>query len=338
LKKVDQRALHPRLKFGRGILAKASRAWGDYLLITMPDAWKSAERMLAKKPAAIHYVTTMERAAIEKQTGRLPKADTIVGLGGGTALDFAKFVGWKQGVDPVLVPSAASVDAGVCASIAVRERNKVHYIGYSLAREIICDFALMQTAPKNLNRAGIGDILSIHTALWDWNFAAAQGKAEYNDNYAKATAALVDELEAKALEINQTSDQALKWLMQAYARENAVCVRNGSSRPEEGSEHFFAYNVEKLTGRSFVHGELVCLGVLLLSRLQENNPERVMRILKKTGVRFHPAQLGLSRAVVEKSLLTLRSFVEKEGLVCSVINLKSIDPQTVKILCKGLKF
>lgn len=338
MKKIDRRALHPKLKFGRGILAKASQAWGDYLLVTMPDAWKSAEKMLAKKPAAIHYVTTMERAAIEKQAARLPKANTIVGLGGGTALDFAKFAGWKQGVDPVLVPAAASVDAGVCASIAVREQRKVKYIGYSLAKEILCDFALMQTAPKNLNRAGIGDILSIHTALWDWEFAAGQGKAEFVRENARATAKLLDELEEMAIQINQTSDQALKWLMQAYARETAVCVRNGTSRPEEGSEHFFAYNVENLTGRSFVHGELVCLGVLLLSRLQENNPERVTRILKKTGVRFHPAQLGLSRAIVVKSLLSLKSFGEREGLVYSVINSKSIDLKTVKIICKGLRF
>ena len=338
MKKIDRRALHPKLKFGRGILASASNAWGDYLLITMPDAWKSAEKMLAEKPAAIHYVTTMERVVISKQAARLPKADTIVGLGGGTALDFAKFVGWKRGVDPVLVPGAASVDAGVCTSIAVRERNRVRYIGHSIAGEILCDFALMQTAPKNLNRAGIGDILSIHTALWDWKFAAEQGRAEYVNEYANATAALVDELEDKALEINQASDKALKWLMRAFARENAVCIKNCSSRPEEGSEHFFAYNVERITGRGFVHGELVCLGVLLLSRLQENNPERVMRILKKTGVRFHPAQLNLSKTVVEKSLLTLKSFVEKEGLAFSVINMKSIDAKIVNILCKDLKF
>lgn len=338
MKKLDERALEPNLKFGRGILAGASNTWGDYLLVTMPDAWKSAQNMIAKKPGAIHYVTTMERAIVEKQTEALPRADTIVGLGGGTALDFAKFAAWKQGVDPVLVPSAASVDAGVCTSIAVRDENKVRYIGYSVAKEIICDFALMQTAPVNINRAGIGDILSIHTALWDWKFAADQGKAEYVEEYAKATAALLDELEEMALEINQASEKGLRWLMEAYARENAVCIRNGSSRPEEGSEHFFAYNVENLTGRGFVHGELVCLGVVLLSRLQENDPERVMRILEQTGARYQPAELNLSKTELEKSLLTLKSYVEKEGLVFSVINAKTIDANTAKNLCKGLKF
>jgi glycerol-1-phosphate dehydrogenase [NAD(P)+] len=338
LKKTDPRALRPNLKFGRGILAKKSRAWGDYLLVTMPDAWKSAKDLVAQKPSAIHFVTTMDRIAIEKQAEKLPGLKTIVGLGGGTALDFAKFAGWKRGIDPVLVPAAASVDAGVCASIAVRDKNKVRYIGHSLAKEIICDFALMQTAPKNLNRAGIGDILSIHTALWDWEFAAGQGKAEYNKKFAKATAALVDELEDMAGEIKKVSDQALKWLMQAYARETEVCVLNGSSRPEEGSEHFFAYNVERLTGKSFVHGELVCLGVLLLSRLQENRPERVEKILKQSGVRYQPAQLGLGKKMVEQSLLTLRNFVEKDGLVFSAVNARPIDRRATPALLKKLKF
>jgi len=338
VKTIDPRALNPNLKFGRGILPEAGRDWGDYLLVTQPEALSSAEKMLLKQPSATHFVTTMERAAIEEQSSALARTETIVGLGGGAALDFAKFVGWKQGTDPVLVPGAASVDAGVCNSIAVREDNKVRYIGFAVAKEIICDFDLMQAAPKNINRAGIGDILSIHTALWDWKLAATRGKAEYNQEHAKATAALVDQLEARAGEIYKVSDQALEWLMRAYATENAVCIKNRGSRPEEGSEHFFAYNVESLTKRSFIHGELVCLGVLLLSRLQENEVERVERILSQTGVRFQPAQLKLSKAEVEKALTTLKVYAENEHLVYSVVNERPVERKTLKIMCKDLKF
>jgi len=42
---MDARALNPNLKFGRGILAEASKDWGDYLLITMPEVLKSAGKM-----------------------------------------------------------------------------------------------------------------------------------------------------------------------------------------------------------------------------------------------------------------------------------------------------
>jgi glycerol-1-phosphate dehydrogenase [NAD(P)+] len=112
----------------------------------------------------------------------------------------------------------------------------------------------------------------------------------------------------------------------------------GHSRPEEGSEHFFAYNVEHRTGEGYVHGELVCLGILLMARLQENNPGRVEEILRVSNVRFHPNDLNLSQGEVEAALLTLRAYVEGEGLPHSAINERRLDAATVKEICRGLAF
>lgn len=337
MKKPDPRALNPNLKFGRGIIAEASKDWGEYLLITTPEVLKSVEKMLGKKPAQIYFVQTLDLTAIEPAVKELPEAETIVGIGGGMAIDLAKFAAWKQGKEPVLVPSAASVDASVCASIAVRNQHRVKYLGYAIAQAILCDFALLQSAPINLNRAGIGDILSIHSALWDWNLAEKKGKGKYLEESARGTSALVDQLEKMAGEIRVASEKALQWLMQAYAQENAICIRTGNSRPEEGSEHFFAYNVEYQTRRAYVHGELVCLGVVLMSRLQENNVARVEKILKQTGVRYQPKELGISRPELEHCLFSLKEYAEKENLVYSVINEKPITERTVKEICKDLK-
>jgi hypothetical protein len=62
-KAIVERAKNPNLSFGRGILAEASRAFGEYLLITQPRALRSAENLLVREPAAEHLVSTMERAA-----------------------------------------------------------------------------------------------------------------------------------------------------------------------------------------------------------------------------------------------------------------------------------
>jgi glycerol dehydrogenase-like iron-containing ADH family enzyme len=335
---VERRLLYPRFKFGRGILSRESKKWGNYLLVTMPAVWANARKMLAESPAHILYVKSMEHELITGIERELPEADTIVGMGGGMAIDLAKFIAWKRGMDPVLVPSAASVDAPVCSAIAVREAHKVKYIGKTAAKVIIVDYQLVQSAPPPVNRAGIGDLLSIHTALFDWDLAVRRGQAKASPKIRAGAAALIDQLEEISGEISRVSEKAVRWLLESFARENRLCIRFGSSRPEEGSEHFFAYNVERLTGRSFVHGELVCLGVVLLSRLQENNVERVLSILKRSRVRFHPAQLGLTRKEVWQALLSLKHFAEQEKLVYSVINEREISPRLAARLCKGLKF
>jgi glycerol dehydrogenase-like iron-containing ADH family enzyme len=331
-------AMDPKLLFGRAILEKTSRNWGRYLLLTMPEPWTVAHPMVGESPTHVCYVESMDREVVERVEPGLPLADTVVGLGGGMALDMAKYVAWRRGVDPVLVPSIASVDACVTNTIAVREEGKVRYIGFVVPQVVLADFGLMESAPPYLNRAGIGDILSIHTALWDWRAAADQGLIQFEAEEARQVAALVDGIEERAEGIYAVTEEALQWLIAAYAGENALCLRVGHSRPEEGSEHFFAYNVEHRTGRGFVHGELVCLGVLLMSRLQENQPERIERILEATRVRFQPRDLGLSLAEVEAALLTLLAYVEAEGLPYSIINARPMNAALVEQICHGLLF
>ena len=57
----------------------------------------------------------------------------------------------------------------------------------------------------------------------------------------------------------------------------------------EGVEHFLFYNLERLTGRHFIHGQPVGLGIYVGSMLQENEPERMLAALV-TGRRGHPAR------------------------------------------------
>jgi glycerol dehydrogenase-like iron-containing ADH family enzyme len=331
-------AMRPQLQFGRGLLANASRDWGRYLLLTMPEPWDVAQPMTPEPPHHVHFVDSMDRETVERVEAELPPADTVVGLGGGMALDFAKYVAWRRNTEPVLVPSIASVDACVTNTIAVRDDGKVRYVGFVVPQVVLADFDLLQSAPPHLNRAGIGDILSIHTALWDWKAAADRGLVAYDEDVARQVAALVDQLEARAEKVCAVTEGALQWLIEAYAAENALCLQVGHSQPEEGSEHFFAYNVEHRTERGYVHGELVCLGILLMARLQENRPTRVERILKAAGARFQPRDLNLSLAEVEAALLTLPAYVENEGLPHSVINERTLDTASVREICHDLLF
>jgi glycerol dehydrogenase-like iron-containing ADH family enzyme len=111
----------------------------------------------------------------------------------------------------------------------------------------------------------------------------------------------------------------------------------GNSRPEEGSEHFFAYNAELCTGRKFIHGELVCLGILLMSRLQENEPDWVMGLLEDLGVLYRPADIGLEPSELRAALSTLDAFYRQEGLPHTIIGETPGTPDAIDALISDLQ-
>ena len=53
------------------------------------------------------------------------------------------------------------------------------WVGKVSPDPLIIDFDPISTAPRDLNIAGVGDILSIHTATYDWELAHKVGKSEY---------------------------------------------------------------------------------------------------------------------------------------------------------------
>ena len=116
------------------------------------------------------------------------------------------------------------------------------------------------------------------------------------------------------------SDQALEMLVRAYIANNVACLEAATAQPEEGSEHFWAYHVEYLTGRHFVHGELVSLGVLVMATLQGNEPHRVRAFLDRTGVRYQPAEIGLTREEFARSLAELHAYTAAEQFWYTIIN------------------
>ena len=103
----------------------------------------------------------------------------IVGIGGGMAIDVAKYISWKLNKNLVSIPTILSVDAFTTPAAGVRVNHDVEYLGIASPNPLIIDYDLLRSAPKELNIAGVGDLFSIHTASFDWQYAHSKGKSEY---------------------------------------------------------------------------------------------------------------------------------------------------------------
>ena len=327
---------HPELRFGDRLIESLAVEPSRTIFATMEAPWNLVLPRLSFAPEHIVTVTTMERADIDRAEEALPDFDVIIGIGGGSCVDFAKYIAWKRGARLILIPSIASVDACVTHLVAVREGGRVRNVGNARAERLLIDFALISAAMPRLNRAGAADIFSIHTASFDWMLGYRKNNEQYSERIAAECAEAVRELERSADDINAVNNNGIRKLIELFEVENDLCLELGNYRPEEGSEHFFAYNAEHLTGKHFIHGELVSLGILLMSRLQNNEPECVKSLLDKLGVLYRPQDIGLEIDELRQILLTLADYCRKENLPHTIINETEITPAVVSNMTSDL--
>jgi glycerol-1-phosphate dehydrogenase [NAD(P)+] len=302
------------------------RALDPYLVAVNDPPWSSiADRVPA--PVTVVVARDMEIGKLDRDVERTADdgAQVVVGFGGGTALDTAKYLAWRRGLPLVQIPTITSVDAGFTDAIGVRSEGRVRYVGAIVPEEVVLDIDLIRSAPARLNRAGIGDVLSCHTGLHDWRAAVGAGEGiAWDDAAADLGSGLLAELDSMVVDIRDATPHGIRWLADCYRRIGAACAALGHSRFEEGSEHFWAYAYEHATGVHHVHGELISFAVVALAHVQGNDPEFAHRLVSHTGVRAHPDDLGITRAEFVDNLVGLRSYSHHEGLDVGVADLTDI--------------
>lgn len=298
---------------------------GRYTVCVNDPPWRSIAPHVPP-PARCIVAGNMDRAHVESLLLDEPASEVVIGIGGGSAIDTAKYIAWRTGKPLVQVPSIMSVDAAFTDAIGVRDARKVSYVGNVRADFVVLDVNLVRSAPARLNRAGIGDVLSCHTGLWDWALAvAAKHGHPWHEGGAALGRRLLRELELHCSGIANVEPDAVRWLSSAYQRIGAMCARLGHSRFEEGSEHFLGYAFEHHTGRSLMHGELIALCVMAMSVVQDNAPDTVHRLIADSRVTAHPDDLGITREVFIDVLLHAGDYARAERLDHSILDARPID-------------
>jgi glycerol dehydrogenase-like iron-containing ADH family enzyme len=287
---------------------------GQTLVVTQPEAWAIVEPRFGRAPTALVFARALDQETLDALAHAAPDGVTVVGIGGGTAMDVAKWISWRRNLPLVQLPTLASVDACFTRMSALRDGERVRYDGDAVPDEVLIDYEILGSAPLALLSAGIGDVLSCLTALADWKLAVAKGiDPAWNQEGADASVRYIDALEAAAPEIAARSEAGIRALMELHREIGWRCHDLGHARFEEGSEHFFAYCFEAVTGRTIMHGELVVMGVLAMTALTEIDHDRARRIVTAAGTRWRLSDLGVTWPEVEATLRALPEFARAGG-------------------------
>jgi 6-phospho-beta-glucosidase len=328
----------PSLYYGPDLIESLDPHEETYVLVTMREPWEAARARFTRQPYQVIFVQELDWYALEALERAIPDVEAVVAMGGGTAIDAAKYVAWRRHLPVDAIASITSVDASVTKSIAARAGGHVTYIGYIVPRNVYVDYRLIQSAPAGLNRSGIGDIVCAHVALWDWKLAHDHKGETYDTQAAASVQAWIDCVAENAMEIRQVSEKGIRTVMEAFEDISLICRRFGSSRPQEASDHTFAYNVEFQTGKNFLHGELVALGSYVMAVLQDNDPQRLLDIYEKSGLRWQPAEIGLTRSEFVTTLETLNWYQKNFGRRYSILDERKIDETFIQTVSAQLRF
>ena len=310
---------HFPIIFGRNLLAELDGfVLPKMLVVTMEDLWPIFEKMLPRS-AEVYFVKTLERSELETELLKFGHIASFVGLGGGQAIDVAKYFSWRLTKPLFQFPTSLSVDAVFGHRAGVREKNIVRYVGWAIPQSIYIDYGIIDAAPRLLNIGGIGDIFCFYTGVMDWKYAATLGKCEkrwpYDESLAQISLKKAETALNSLLEIKNLTPRGIEIMVDALRWGGASYHAAGwNPRHIEGVEHFIFYALEAQTEKKFLHGQAVCLGLILGSMMHQQRTEEFLQALVQLCLDIRPYSMGVSWQDVNLTMKNLREFVHCENL------------------------
>lgn len=246
------------------------------------------------------------------------EGDVIYAVGGGLAVDTAKYFAAKYDKPIISLPTALSVDAFLTWASGYRDKGCVYYMETKPPDKLIIDYEVLGACPASIRAAGITDVISIATGSWDWKFAEEEGQntpetAFIPYAYDAAHAILRGVLEC-AEAAGRGDPEGLKQLLDCLALQVQLCNLIGHARPEEGSEHYFAYSVENEMGKGLPHGDLVGPGIILTAGLQGQDIGPLKTALDACNIPL----TNIPQDAIERTVLGLADYSTRHGLAYGI--------------------
>jgi glycerol-1-phosphate dehydrogenase [NAD(P)+] len=203
----------------------------------------------------------------------------VIGLGGGRALDVAKYVAFLARRPYYAVPTSLSNDGFCSPQVSFTLGGRRVSLAAALPFAVVVDTEVCRQAPEVLWLSGVGDLVAKITAVKDWKLAYHHRGESVNDFAALLSDATVLQFLGRPerdLEGIQTLATAL--MLNGIAME--IC---GSSRPASGAEHLISHALDELSQRPRLHGLQVGVATYLVSHLQNHGSERIASVFDQTG-------------------------------------------------------
>jgi len=208
------------------------------------------------------------------------KIAAVVGIGGGKALDMAKYLAFLARLPYYAVPTSLSNDGFCSPQSSLTMGGKRRSLAAALPQGVVIDVTVCLSAPKILWLSGVGDLASKLTAVFDWKLAFHHRGEPVDDLAALLSDATVHQF----MDSPRFDEPSLALLGTALMLNGIAMEMCGSSRPASGSEHLISHALDATAARPRLHGLQVGTAGYIVSRLQGGQQtDTLARLFTETG-------------------------------------------------------
>ena len=250
---------------------------------------------------------------------------SVVSYGGGSTIDIGKYIANKLGIDFICIPTMLSTNSYATDKVALIKENKKITLNAKIPDKIIIDNELLNLS-KDENIYGLADVFSIYTALYDWKIAEKDILEKIDDNiYNMAEKLFKEVLEfVNNNELKDISENNIK-LFQFIGTAGYITNLYGTGRPESGSEHILAKEIEKRV--NIPHGISVSVGIIIMSIIQEQYNNNIVKSIMKLGILDKGKSYGLNLKTTADSLNNVKQRKDRYTIInriCSINNINGV--------------
>lgn len=248
---------------------------------------------------------------------------SVVSYGGGSTIDIGKYIANKLGIDFICIPTMLSTNSYATDKVALIKENKKITLNAKIPDKIIIDNELLNLS-KDENIYGLADVFSIYTALYDWEIAEKDILEPIDDNiYNMAEKLLKEVLEfVNNNELEDISENNIK-LFQFIGTAGYITNLYGTGRPESGSEHIFAKEIERRI--NIPHGISVSIGIIIMSIIQEQYNNDVVKAIMKLRILDKGKKFNLNFKIITDVLKNIKPREDRYTIINEKFRINNID-------------
>jgi glycerol dehydrogenase-like iron-containing ADH family enzyme len=255
--------------------------------------------------ASSYYAPDCSETSLKslRKSAKEHKADVIIGVGGGKALDAAKLIGHQLQLNVVTIPTSGATCAAWTALSNVYSDEGAFLYDVGLERcpdLLILDYDLVQTAPQRTLVAGIGD------AIAKWY------EASVSSGHSQQTFIIAAVQQARVLRdiLFQKSAAALKtpgseeWreVVDATVLLAGVIGGIGGAQCRTVAAHAVHNGLTHICSGESIHGEKVAYGILVQLRLEEMLQGNLLAATARQQLLKFYAEIGLPQKLSDLGL------------------------------------